>query len=214
MVFKLYGVAFSTCTKRVAIVLHEKNVPFEFHPIDFAAGEHKSPEFLKHQPFGQVPYIEDDGLVLYESRAICRYIAEKYAGQGTPLIPTELKAKAIFEQATSVEKDNFDALASKAVYEKVFKPMYGLTPNQETFDELIGNLDKRLDVYDQILSKQKYVAGEEITLADLFHIPYGAMLAAAGSNILDTKPNVARWWKDITSRSSWIAVEDGVKSTG
>ena len=36
----------------------------------------------------------------------------------------------------------------------------GLTPSQETFDELIGNLDKKLDVYDQILSKQKYVAGE------------------------------------------------------
>ena len=59
---------------------------------------------------------------MYESRAIGRYIAEKYAGQGTPLIPAELKAKAIFEQAASVEKDNFDALASKAVYEKVFKP--------------------------------------------------------------------------------------------
>jgi len=38
--------------------------------------------------------------------------------------------------------------------------MHGLTTNQETFDELMGNLDKRLDVYDQILSKQKYVAGE------------------------------------------------------
>jgi len=57
MVFNLYGVAFSTCTKRVAIVLHEKNVPFQFHPIDFASGQHKSPEFLKYQPFGQVPYI-------------------------------------------------------------------------------------------------------------------------------------------------------------
>ncbi|EDR07430.1 uncharacterized protein LACBIDRAFT_298606 [Laccaria bicolor S238N-H82] len=213
MVFKLYGASLSTCTKRVAIVLHEKNVPFEFHPIDFATGQHKSPEYLKYQPFGQVPYIDDDGFILYESRAICRYIAEKYAGQGTALIPTELKAKAIFEQAASVEKDNFDALAAKAIFEKVFKPKHGLTPNQELVDELLGNLDKRLDVYNQILSKQKYVAGEEVTLADLFHIPYGALLPAAGSNLLDTKPNVARWWKDITSRPSWIAVRDGVNST-
>ena len=59
---------------------------------------------------------------MYESRAICRYIAEKYAGQGTALIPTELKAKAVFEQAASVEKDNFDALAAKAIYEKLVKP--------------------------------------------------------------------------------------------
>ena len=58
---------------------------------------------------------------MYESRAICRYIVEKYAGQGRALIPMKLKSKAIFEQAASVEKDNFDALAAKAVYEKVFK---------------------------------------------------------------------------------------------
>ena len=38
--------------------------------------------------------------------------------------------------------------------------LHGLTINEDTFDELIGDLDKRLDVYDQILSKQKYVAGE------------------------------------------------------
>ena len=58
---------------------------------------------------------------MYESRAICRYIAEKYAGQGRALIPAELKAKGIFQQAASFEKDNFDALEAIAVYE-VFKP--------------------------------------------------------------------------------------------
>ena len=55
---------------------------------------------------------------MYESKDICRC---KYVGQGRALIPTKLKAKAIFEQALSVDKDNFEALAAKAVYEKVFK---------------------------------------------------------------------------------------------
>ena len=45
-------------------------------------------------------------------------------------------------------------------FELLMSSMHGLTTNQEIFDELIGNLDKRLDVYDQILSKQKFVAGE------------------------------------------------------
>lgn len=55
---------------------------------------------------------DDDGFVLYESRAICRYLAEKYADQGTPnLIPTELKAKALFEQAASIEYANFNPYA-------------------------------------------------------------------------------------------------------
>lgn len=57
MILKLYGAPATTCTKRVALILHEKEVPFEFFPVDFAKGEHKAPEFIKHQPFGQVPYI-------------------------------------------------------------------------------------------------------------------------------------------------------------
>ena len=44
--------------------------------------------------------------------------------------------------------------------EPLTSSLHELTTNEETFDELIGNLDKRLDVYDQILSKQKYVASE------------------------------------------------------
>jgi glutathione S-transferase len=66
---------------------------------------------------------DDDGYLLYESRAIGRYITEKYADQGTQgLIPTDLKAKARFEQAASTEQANFDPYASKIVGEKVFKP--------------------------------------------------------------------------------------------
>ena len=57
MVLKLFGDPLSTCTLSVAIVFHEKQVPFEFHSIDFAKGEHKSPEYLRKQPFGQVPYL-------------------------------------------------------------------------------------------------------------------------------------------------------------
>ena len=57
MVLKLYGSPISTCTRRVAMTLLEKQVPFLLHPIDLRKGEHKTPEFLAAQPFGQVPYI-------------------------------------------------------------------------------------------------------------------------------------------------------------
>jgi glutathione S-transferase len=68
--------------------------------------------------------LSDEGIKCLESRAICRYLALKYADQGTPLIPptTDIKATAIFEQAASVEQANFDAIAGKLVVEKVFKP--------------------------------------------------------------------------------------------
>jgi len=65
---------------------------------------------------------DDDGFILYESRAICHYIATKYAAQGTPLIPSELRENALFQQAASVEVMHFNEHAEKAVAEIVFKP--------------------------------------------------------------------------------------------
>ncbi|KAG5649834.1 hypothetical protein H0H81_001834, partial [Sphagnurus paluster] len=122
MVLKLYGYDQSTCTKRVAAALHEKNVHFEFIGVNLQTGEHKSPAFLANQPFGQIPYIDDDGFILYESRAIVRYIDAKYPNQGTKLVPDDLKARALVEQGVSVEGANFDPHASKAVAEIIFKP--------------------------------------------------------------------------------------------
>ena len=125
MVLQLHGSAVSICTKRVAVVLIEKKVPFQFHNIDLMKGEQKTVEHLAHNPFGQVPFIiDDDGFVLYESRAICRYIALKYAAQGTALIPApnDLKKVALFEQAVSVETSAFDPHASVFVIQKVFTP--------------------------------------------------------------------------------------------
>ncbi|KAG6908614.1 hypothetical protein DXG01_004017 [Tephrocybe rancida] len=213
MVLKLYGSPASTCCQRVAAVLLEKQVPFELITINFAIGEHKSPAFLEKQPFGQVPYIDDDGFILYESRAICRYIATKWAEQGTKLIPTDFKEHALFEQAASSEQSNFDSPASAAVYENIIKRYYGGVPDPAIFEAHIQKLDGKLDAYEKILSRQKYVAGDEITLADLFHLPYGVKLAEAGSDIMERKPNVARWFKDITSRPSWVSVKAGIKST-
>jgi glutathione S-transferase len=69
-----------------------------------------------------VPSKDDDGFVLYESRAIARYLSKKYPNQGTSLIPSDPKAEALFEQASSIEIFNFNAFVAPIVFEKVFKP--------------------------------------------------------------------------------------------
>lgn len=66
-------------------------------------------------------YLKDDnGLILYESRAICRYIAAKYASQGTPLLPTDPTAFAFFEQAASIETSNYEPFVSGLAWELKF----------------------------------------------------------------------------------------------
>ena len=59
MVLKLYGPE-SPFVRLVAVVLLEKQVPFEVISVDLAKGEHKTPEYLSKHPFGQVPYIVCD----------------------------------------------------------------------------------------------------------------------------------------------------------
>jgi len=203
MVLKLYGTSASPNACLVAAILFEKEVPFELVEVDWA--EIKSPKYLHLQPFGQMPCIDDDRFILYEAKAICHYIASKYQNQGIPLLPTEHKANALFHQAVSVLISHYSLYVEKIVYERYYGPLFGgITTNEGVVDSSLKELGLSLDVYDQILSKQKYIAGDEITLADFYHIPFGGLLGdEARCNILETKPNVARWFKEISSRPSW-----------
>ncbi|KAF8910414.1 glutathione S-transferase [Gymnopilus junonius] len=217
MVVKLYGAVRSSATRRAAVVLIEKKVPFEFIVIDTPNKEQKTPAYMNKQPFGQIPLLDDEGFLIYESRAIGRYIAEKYASRGPPLIPTDFKEKALFEQAASSEVANFEFHASQIWKEVIKKLRVELKPNQDVVNQLAADFSVKLDVYDSILAKQRYLAGDNITLVDFFPLPYGYSPNILGSdviecNLIEKRPNVNRWFKEISSRRSWQAVKDGVKS--
>lgn len=64
MVVKVYGPTYG-CSKRVLACLFEKEIEFETVDIDLFKGEHKQPDFLKLQPFGEVPLIQDGDFTLY-----------------------------------------------------------------------------------------------------------------------------------------------------
>ena len=68
----------------------------------------------------------------------------------------------------------------------------GVPADEELFQSLLTDLGKKLDVYEQILSKQKYLAGDEVTLADLSHLPYAELLGQVGAKIFEERPNVSR----------------------
>jgi glutathione S-transferase len=82
-------------------VLEEKDVSYQLIPVNLSKGEQATPEFrATKQPFGKVPVLDDDGFLIYESRAICKYIAKRWEGQGTKLIPdgNDARAYGMFEQ--------------------------------------------------------------------------------------------------------------------
>ncbi|CAE6455670.1 hypothetical protein ACGC1H_005795 [Rhizoctonia solani] len=208
---KLYGMPYSTCTKRVWTTAKEIGVNVEIVPVDLSKGAHKDPSYVDNfHPFGIIPVLEDeDGTKIYESRAISRYLVAKYAPDSS-LLPkaSDAKAYGLFEQAASVEYSTFDPPASSLAYEKVFAPMRQLKTNEELVKKYVDTLNAKMDGYERILSKQKYLAGNTFTLADLFHLPYGAMLDQLEPSVLSSKPHVKAWWADITSRDSWKAAQE------
>ncbi|TFK99378.1 glutathione S-transferase-like protein [Pterulicium gracile] len=215
MPITIYGSPLSPSTSLVELVLKELGVEYTSVTLNILTGENRTEKWKEVAPFGQVPWIDDDGLIIYEARAISRYLATKYKGQGTQLLPDTstpegLKTLAKFEQAASIEQSHFDPPAFAAIYEQIFKPMKKLTPDPAVTQEKLKVLDGKLAIYDFILGKQKYLAGEDVTLADLFHIPYGWQLDLAGFDSMSKHPNVARWWKDISSRQTWKDLNVGI----
>ncbi|KAM3082616.1 hypothetical protein ACMFMF_002273 [Clarireedia jacksonii] len=103
MAIKLYGMHQATCTQRVLATLAELGVTdFEFVVINALKNEQRNPSYLALQPWGKIPLLDDDGYLVYESRAICKYLALKYAEKNKSLMPSldNLKAYGRFEQVS------------------------------------------------------------------------------------------------------------------
>lgn len=84
--------------------------------------------------------------------------------------------------------------------------MKGLGPPDEARVEQAERiLDAVLAVYDDILSKQKFLAEDDLTLADLFHLPNGAaLLAGKWKEVFEKYPHVNKWFKGLQERKAWV----------
>nr|ALE31202.1 truncated glutathione S-transferase riant4 [Prunus persica] len=122
MVVKVYGPVKAACPQRVMVCLLEKGVNFEIVDVNLEVGEQKQPQFLSRQPFGQVPAVEDGDFRLFESRAIIRYYAAKYADRGPNLLGTTLEEKALVDQWLEVEAHNFNDLVYTLVLQLLVLP--------------------------------------------------------------------------------------------
>ncbi|TVY86651.1 Glutathione S-transferase, partial [Lachnellula willkommii] len=239
MTLKIYGIRESTCTSRVLTVLAEKGVTdYEF--ITMGPADMKAPEHLARQPFGKIPAIDDDGFVLSESRAICKYLAKKYAGQGTKLMPDDddLKGYGRFEEVRRhIVKTVISLLFQpprrkhrrRETLQRVRTPARPISPLSQTQESTHTNkqitkhsahgngpadealvaqykrqLDDALKIYDVILAKRAYLAGDQVSLADLFHLPYGKLAKELGfPDLFEPFPNVKRWFEGLEGRESW-----------
>ena len=87
MAITLYDAVPSSNSDRTKIALHEKGLAYDRVTLDLAKKDQKRPEFLKLNPYGKVPVINDAGKILFESCIINEYLDEKYPNP--PLMPKD-----------------------------------------------------------------------------------------------------------------------------
>src|SRR5579884_3802564 len=114
---KIYGVPRSRAF-RTLWMAKELGLDYENVPVNFADGATRTPDYLKINPNGHIPAIEDDGVVLWESMAINLYLAKKY-GEGS-LYPVRLDDEArawqwSFWGMTEVERPVLTAMFHRAL---------------------------------------------------------------------------------------------------
>nr|BAM14582.1 putative glutathione S-transferase [Cyclamen persicum x Cyclamen purpurascens] len=208
---KVHGSPMSTATQRVLVCLYEKDLDFEFVPVNMGTGDHKKEPFISRNPFGQVPAFEDGDLTLFESRAITQYIAHTNADKGTQLLIMEdpiPKKMAIMSVWMEVEAHQFDRSTSKLAWEVVFKPMFGMTTDTAAVSEEEAKLNKILDVYEARLAQSKYIGGDSFSLADMHHLPnLGYLMETPYKSYFESRPHVSAWCKDILARPAWAKVK-------
>ncbi|MEW5855811.1 MAG: glutathione S-transferase family protein [Cyanobacteriota bacterium] len=146
---KLYGGARS----RASIVkwyLEELGVPYEFVLLDMQAGAHRQPEFLAINPMGKVPAIVDGDFKLWESGAILLYLAQKYGK-----MPATLE-----EQAQIIQWVIFgNATLGPGIFVEASRER---------------EMPKLLTPLNEILERQPFFLGEELTVVD---VAVGSILA-------------------------------------
>lgn len=143
-----------------------------------------------------------------ESRAIARYLAEKYKDQGVPLLGKTLKERAVINQWCEIESQNFNVAAASLIREMYMSSLERRPINEEHLDSCKTKLEAILDVYDVHLSKNKFIAGNTYSLADALHIPLLNRLLNKKNEVFTGRRHVLAWAEALNSRPSYTKMRE------
>ncbi|MEW7855924.1 glutathione S-transferase family protein [Pseudomonas chlororaphis] len=193
---KLYNFPRSGHAHRVELMLSLLGLPFESIIVDLAKGEHKQADFLALNPFGQVPVIDDQGVVLADSNAILVYLAQKY-GQGRWL-PSDPVGAARVQRWLSVA-------AGPIAFGPAVARLITVFGAQRNAEEAIDRSHALLKVVEQELTASPYLAGSEPTIADIAGYSYIAH-APEGNVSLADYPQVRAWLARIEALPGFVGM--------
>ncbi len=184
---KIFGDSNSGNCLKVKWVCDHLGLPYGWVEIDTMRGESRTGEFLKLNPFGQVPTVDfEDGRRLAQSNAIIRYLA-----RDSDLVPGDAFAAARMDAWMFWEQNSHEPYVAVCRFQIVYlgKPQSELDPN------LVKRGYAALDQLEQQLSRTRYLLGEDFSLADVALLAY-TRLAHEGGFDLARHGAIRRWIAD------------------
>lgn len=165
MVLKVYGDELSDPSRAVLAFLQLNQVPFDFIFVNLWKGEQRTPEYLQVNPMGQVPAIDDDGFLLAESHAIMAYI---HTTRGLPdhWYPREVQARAMVDRYLHWHHTNL-RVGEALIFADIIAPAMGISVPPEKVALPRNTFLKSLATMDNQLTGHPFLAGAEISIADL-----------------------------------------------
>ena len=192
---RLYDSAISGNSYKVRLAAAQLGVPLAVVPVDILNGESRTPEFLRMNPNGRTPVLDDDGFVLAESNAILAYLA-----RGTPLLPDDRRRWALVFQWLFFEQYSHEPYIATSRYWLLPKP-----DGPERTAALAARRDggfAALRVMEGHLARHPFFV-DDFSIADVALFAY-THVADEGGFPLDDFPAVRAWLARVRARPRFV----------
>ena len=199
---KLYDGGRAPNPRRVRIFLAEKGLSLPLVFIDMAKGEHQSADFTAKNPAQRIPALElDDGTMIAESVAICRYFEE--TNPAPPLFGTGAKERAIVEMWNrQIELGLFNSVAAAFRHAHPFMAAMEKPQIPAWAEVNRARVEDQLRLIDAQLSRHTFVTGETYTIADITCQVAVDFMKLPKLSIPEDCANLRRWHALVSARPS------------
>ena len=199
MVLRVYGDIQSGNCYKVKLLLELLGIEHEWQHIDILAGETKTPAFLQVNPNGKIPTVQiEDGRFLAESNAILTYFAED-----TPLLPEDKYQKAKVMEWLFFEQYSHEPFIAVA---RFIEKYLGLPEERKAeYVSLQEGGNKALGVMEKQLATSPYLAGDELSIADIALYAY-THVAHEGGFSLQQYPHIQAWLEKVSGHPRYVGM--------
>lgn len=193
---KIYDFEKSGHAHRARLMASLLNLPYTTIPVDLLGGEQRTPDYLKLNPFGQVPVLDDDGIIVWDSTAILIYLANKYGDESW--LPNDPEGAAMVQRFLSIASGEVFRGPCVARLITVFDAPLDHQASKATAYKLF-------EVLDAHLAHQDFLAADHRTIADVACYSYIAH-APEGDVSLEEYPHIRSWLKRVEALPGFIAM--------